>query len=77
MYQVYKSKQKLKEALEAIGKKQSINELEEELSKIPEVPHFKRKPYLEGHDVIIDTHGLPGKAYLGTINTKEGNHSKF
>ena len=67
-YRCYQVKQTLKKALEEIGKVQSIGELEEKLSKIPEVPtFFKRKPYLRGKDIIIDAHGLPGEAYLGII----------
>lgn len=66
-YLVYHSKQKLKKALEKIGERSSIGKLEEALVEIPEVPYFKRRPYLRGNDIIIDTHGLPGECYLGSI----------
>ena len=70
-HKVYNSKQKLKKKLEEIaqhaekGLIRNLWALETALSAFPEVPHFRGPPYLRGSDILIDTHGLPGKVYLG------------
>jgi len=70
-YLIYQSKKVLKERLEKIGEQESISELEKKLREIPELFQFKRTPYLVGNNVMIDTPGLPGQCYLGSIMAEE------
>lgn len=65
-YVMYGAKQELKKSLEGVGEKKSIKDLETELSNIV-VPRFKGSPYLEGDYIYINTHGLPGRCYLGEV----------
>ena len=66
---IYQSKQKIKKALEEIGEQPSREKLEEALAKIKvsKLWEFKGTPYLTGNDILIETHGLPGTCYLGSL----------
>ena len=74
-YLCYLGKQELKKNLEGIGPVKSIDKLIGKICEIKELDRamgdFKGRPYLIGNDIMIDTHGLPGRCYLGSITEKK------
>ncbi len=67
-FEAYEVKQEIKTILLAISERAlSTSELERELAGVEVRRPFKRTPYLRGNDIIVDTHGLPGEAYLGSL----------
>jgi hypothetical protein len=67
-YLIYQSKKTLKQNLTEISNRNlDRTPLEQALGEIGPLQHFKRTPYLRGDDIVIDTHGMPGTAYLGKI----------
>ncbi len=67
-YQAYQVKQMLQQRLTELSDRNLDRQsLQEALYGIEATRPFKRRPYLRGNDIIVDTHGLPGEAYLGSI----------
>ena len=75
-FMAYQIKRELKKQLSALnGQGLDREQLEQKLGEI-DVGHnsaFKGSPYIKSSDIYIDTHGLPGEAYLGTIVEKKAS----
>ncbi len=70
-YKAYLAKQQIEKALKAINRqKLDKPNLESMVRNLQASYPFKGTLHVRGSDIYVDTHGLPGEAYLGQIMDK-------